>query len=236
MADSNIVSSLIGVIGAALAAAIPVYFRWVKQRNIQLYKLAYVEVVHLAGPDDAPVYTVSVPRLGPGSSDVDVRDEVHLFRLNVFPDKRSGFHTRDRTSGTVDLLMLHPFKDKLSFTDRGAATVPGVLQQTLEDSTSVVFTKANYYNGLSSGHQDFGVKMECDTVEARLIVDFSSLPDRARVCSPRGSLVRGPREEAKGVVEIRPSVYSLEAHDLKEDDVLRFDFALVAADANRAMQ
>jgi hypothetical protein len=47
--DSNIWGALIGVVGAGVLTAIPILYKRRQDRNLQLYKLAYFQVVHLAG-------------------------------------------------------------------------------------------------------------------------------------------------------------------------------------------
>jgi hypothetical protein len=225
--DSEIIAALIGVLGAASIAGVPWWISRRQNRDLQLLKISYVKIIHFRRRDEPPVYQALIPRLG-SSAPIEVYDEVRLFRLNRYASRRPDARTRDRSSGFVDLLVLHPYRDKLVFSDKGAERVHGYLEQDLIGPLDSVFSVATYYNGLGEGHEDWAIQMECPTREARLIVDASSLPNRESLIRglPRGYVCHDDREETKGVAEPRPGVYVLEARDLLHGDVLRIDFDL----------
>ena len=237
---TEILGALIGLIGPALVAGVGLFFKHRRDRNLQLHKLAYWQVVRYAPTEGPPDYTATVARLDSPMREVEVRHEVHLFRLNVFASKRSDFCTRDRSSGTVDTYIIHPYQDEQIFTDEGARINPSICEQPLQEPSSVLLSKSIYYNGLAAGHEDFSSRMECRTAEARLVVDLSSLPDRDLVLSglPRGSLSRSAKnkKETRSVSEHRPGVYSLDARDLEMNDVLRIQFSLSPAESSRGVR
>lgn len=221
--DSTVLAALIGATATLIAVLLPMYREW-RIKNTQAYKFAYVKVLHLRNraADRPPIYRVFVPRL---EREVDVYDEFHYFRLNVYHRPRPGFSSTDRSSGVVDLQVLHPWQEQLRFTDRSAQRVEQVVSQHIESKSSVYFTRTMYYNGLQNGQEDFGMKMECDTDEARLIVDFSSLPGHTRFLRalPEGFLCTPSGERRVGVVELYPGVFSVSADKLKSDHVLRMN-------------
>ncbi|HEX7242921.1 MAG TPA: hypothetical protein VF263_21720 [Longimicrobiaceae bacterium] len=224
---------LIGVVIGALAAfvtTLPVLIPWFRDWRAggrQEYKYCYVKVVHLTRREDgrAPVYRAYVPRL---DQKVPVYDEYHYFRLNVFRWPRGVFTCTDRSSGVVDLQILHPWHDggKLVFTDRGAGLQPGTVSQTVRKKSNVFFTKSIYYNGLQSGHENVAMKMEHHTGEARMIVDFSSIPNFEQLVPMPDAVECTPdRETQINARKLAPGIFSVSAVDVAEETVLRLDFA-----------
>ncbi|HYR12254.1 MAG TPA: hypothetical protein VEQ60_30990, partial [Longimicrobium sp.] len=95
-----LISGVIGA-GAAFITTLPVLIPWMRDwRNAekQEYKYIYIKVVHLTRQDgvNPPVYRAHVPRL---KREVDVYDEYHYFRLNLFRWPRPAFTCTDRSSG-----------------------------------------------------------------------------------------------------------------------------------------
>lgn len=220
-----------GIIGAAAAfvSTLPVLVPWFRDwRNAdrQEYKMVYIKVVHLTRRADAaqPVRIARVDRL---PDPVPVYDEYHYFRLNVFRWPRDKFTSSDRTSGVVDLQILHPWNEggKLVFSDVGAAMLPGVVSQTVKKKSSVFFTRSIYFNGLQPGNENVAMGMEHDTREARIIVDFSSLPDcDALVPMPSAVERVGDRERQITVLRLAPGIFSASLTDVEKGTVLRLDF------------
>lgn len=222
----------LGVVIGAVAAFIttlPVLIPWFRDwrsADKQEYKYVYIKVVHLTKKSEGalPVYRAHVGRL---KRDVDVYDEYHYFRLNLFRWPRSTFTCTDRSSGVVDLQILHPWNDegKLVFTDVGAALLPGMVSQTVNKKSNVFFTKSIYYNGLQQDNENLAMKMEHDTAEARMIVDFSSIP-HCDVLVPMPSAVEraGEKETQVTVRRLAPGIFSVAAKDVKKETVLRMDY------------
>jgi hypothetical protein len=228
-------SELIGLIGVVIGAVtafittLPVLVPWYRDwRNAekQEYKYVYIKVVHLTRQEEGspPVYRAHVARL---DRKVDVYDEYHYFRLNLFRWPRSTFTCTDRSSGTVDLQILHPWNEegKLVFADVGAAMLPGLVSQTVNKKSNSFFTRSIYYNGLQQGNENLAMKMEHDTAEARMIVDFSSIP-HCDVLVPMPLAVErvGGTETQVSVRRLAPGIFSVAARDAKKDTVLRMDY------------
>lgn len=238
--SSEVAASLFATVVTLLVAS-PALVSGIREwlaRNRQVYKYVYVKAVHLTSRADGgpPVYVAHVKRLGE-AAEVPVYDEYHYFRLNVFRRAQTGCCVTDRSSGVVDLQILHPFTRTLTFADEGAERVPGVISQEVEGESSVLFTRTIYYNGLQKGNEDIAMKLELDTDEARLIVDFSSIPNFRDILG-RGAIPRGSRRTGKGapeplgVEELSPGIYSLMIRDGKKGDVMRMDFAFAWSSAN----
>jgi hypothetical protein len=223
---------LIGILIGAIAAFIttlPVLIPWFsdwRSPDKQEYKYVYIKAVHLTQrtEDNPPVYRAHVARL---KRDIDVYDEYHYFRLNLFRWPRLTFTCTDRSSGVVDLQILHPWNDegKLVFTDVGAAMQPGLVSQTVQKKSNAFFTRSIYYNGLQQGNENIAMKMEHDTVEAHMIVDFSSIP-HCDVLVPMPCAVErvGDTETQVSVRRLAPGIFSVAAKDVKKETVLRMDF------------
>lgn len=224
---TEILAALIGAAVTMLTGlpSLVTWFREWRARDRQLYKLSYVKIVRLADrrvEPDAP-HRATIQRLG---SAIDVWDEFHYFRLNVFRRPRREIVCVDRSSGAVDLQILHPWQERLVFTDEGAAMIPGLVSQRITNPSTTYFTKSIYYNGLQHGNEDLAMKMEHDTDEARMIVDFSSVPgfEAFLAAPPTGTLRTTHGERTLGVAMPYPGIFSVEAKELKCDDVLRMNF------------
>jgi hypothetical protein len=72
------------------------------------------------------------------------------------------------------------------------------------------------------------MRMDEDSVYARLIVDFSSLPYLHPIFleNPQGVLSTGEKEMPVGVIQYSSSVYSISKKYLKKGQVLRMDFKI----------
>jgi hypothetical protein len=225
--SKEIVAALIGAVAALAAAFIPI-LREFKRRRAQKYKFVYVRIVHLhkVRPGTEPVCRAYVKRLG---ESIDVFDEFHLFRLNIFHHPRTLFTCKDRTSGAVDIQILHPWQESLHFPDRGASELRGYVEQAINKPSSVFLTKSMYYNALQAGHEDIAMRIEEDTDEARLMVDFSSLPAHEAMLleAPVGYL-RGEDDEevAVGVAKPYAGVYSISYSDMKKGQVIRMELKI----------
>lgn len=194
--------------------------------TIQLEKTALIKFFHLTkrSPDKAPVYKRYINRL---DKYVDIYDEYVLLRFNKFPQPVKQFECTDRTSGTLDLNILHPWQDNLKFADKGAQYVEQYLNQMIEGSSNVFVTAANYYNAFQPGNNDAGIKMEKDTQMARLIVDFSSIPNHEKFIKGMPKAIRDNGEEEAAIKVIhKPNsgVYYVAKENLKKGEVIKMMF------------
>jgi hypothetical protein len=83
-----------------------------------------------------------------------------------------------------------------------------------------------YFNGLQPGNENVAMKVEHDTREARMIVDFSSIPDcEALVPMPSAVERLDERETQITVRRIGPGIFSASLADVEKDTVLRMDFS-----------
>jgi hypothetical protein len=200
--------------------------------------LAYVKLYHLsrAAKDRPPLYKRHVQRL---DEELGVYDEVHLFRLNLFYKEQPEFATRDRSSGAIDLQILHPWQ-KLTFPDAGEARILGALSQTIRQKSRVFFTQTIRYNGFQPGHEEFSTRMETDVEEARFIIDFSSLANFSAILSklPKSFLVHDSTQREIGLSSPSPDVFLVEAKNLKKDDVIKVVFSIdwAAVDQKKHME
>jgi cation transport regulator ChaC len=218
---------LAALIGALITVAIPIFIERFRKGD-QKYKFVYVKIIHLRRREHgrSPVYRATLRRL---ARKVDVFDEYHFFRLNIFYRHQKEFRFSDRTSGAVDLQILHPWQESLTFPDKGAEELLNFVEQTIATKSDIFLTKSIYYNALQDSHEDIGMKLERDTDEARIIIDFSSLPQHERVLlsAPVAHLrdIEG-KETSAGVINPYPGVYAIEVKNGKKGLVIRVNFAI----------
>ncbi|MCC7446748.1 MAG: hypothetical protein IT324_04990 [Anaerolineae bacterium] len=229
MSADTLIVAVAGILAAILGALVPIIIGFVNSRRVrkaQMYKFGYVKVYHLSnnGSGKAPIYQKYLSRLG---RKIDVFDEYHFYKLNIFREPQKDFIVSDRSSGIVDMQIIHPWQ-QLRFSDKGAEKNESVLIQGIQQESSVFFMRTIYYNAIQPSNEDFGMKMERDTQEARLLVDFSSIPEYETFLKglPKGVFRDGHKEEQIGVIETQPGVFMATRTNLKKDDVIRIDFTI----------
>ena len=192
-------------------------------------KLLYVKVNHLREKtaDAPPVYRRKVERLAEDVQTVDVYDEAVYFTLELFPSKKKLERRTDQSSGVVDPRIIIPLKYPLEFGDKYAARAPNTAQMEVDAESDTLLTISHFENGLQSNEQDFASRVEEDAEYARMIVDFSSIPDAQTVVLPGSAWVRreGKDQEAE-IVTLGGSMYMVSCEDAKAGDYLgmRFTF------------
>lgn len=190
-------------------------------------KLMYIKVLHLSKMEDGkpPIYSRNVERLG---KEVPVYDELVYYSLNVFSKPQENFTFTVRSSGVADPRPVHPWVGKLEFSDKDSQLIHNMVQANV-NKTSRTYALVSYHvNGLQPGHEDVATKMDRDTLYARLVVDFSSIPGAATLFKvrPKASLRTGDISEPIGIEEYSPEIFSVTRTNLKEGQVLRIEFAL----------
>jgi hypothetical protein len=223
----DIIAAIIGGLIAIIPFLIPQIREWL-QRKHQRYKFMYVKFHYLRRKSETtePIYKKYIRRL---DEYIDVYDEVHSFRLNIFDKDQKGIVIRDRSSGVVDLNILYPWQSDLIFPDEGAKKVPHVILQTINQPSRTFFTRAIFLNGFQYSNEDFAMKMEEKTKEARMIVDFSSIESQGRIFNGFPKAYHRPSttttETAIGLHEIHSGIYAVNHNNLEKDDVIviRFD-------------
>ncbi len=230
----TIIGTVIGMltVGATLLAAIlPAYLNRLSARSNQRYKLLYIQVCALSRRAERrePIYKRFIERL---EKEIDVYDELHHYRLNIYNTPPSEFEITDRSSGVVDLNILHPWQS-LQFPDEGARHVEQIIKQTIRSYSNMFFTRARYFNGFQPGNENVAMRMERDTEEARLVIDFSSLPHHEAIVAgwPKGTIREnnGNGTVTEGEIEVkrlRAGVYVVERLNLKKESVIRMDFKI----------
>ncbi len=223
--DTNLIAALIGAIAAVIAGAVPYFLNKVGKPK-QLQKFVYIKVLHLKKKVKGrkPIYTRYVKRL---EKEIEVFDEYLYFRFNIFKRTQKKFTCQDRSSGIVDMQILHPWQDELKFADKGAKFVEKILSQIPIKPSNVFFTETKYFNGFQSGNEDIAMGVEFDTEEARLVIDFSSLPNFNDIImeKPKAYFISiDENEEMIGILEPSPGIYCIAKNNIKKGSVLRIDF------------
>lgn len=193
-------------------------------------KLLYVKVTYLREriTGAPPVYCRNVERLAEDVRMVDVYDEAVYYTLELFPAKKKPERRTDQSSGAVDPRMIIPLKYPLVFGDKYAARAVNTAQMELDGETDTLLTISHFENGLQGNEQEFATRVEEDAEYARMIVDFSSIPDASRLVLPGAAWVRRQgRDEAVQVVTLGESVYMVSCEDAKAGDYLGMNFAIM---------
>jgi len=206
---------------------LPKLFDIQKSKNRQLYKFVYIKTYSLSAMREGapPVTHKFVKRL---NREVAVFDEFHMFKLSIFKTERKKHRVGDRSSGVVDMQILHPWQN-VAFSDAGAAQKEDVIDQVIKKPSAVFFTRSMYYNGFQPGNEQFAIKMEQDTDEARIVMDFTSIQNIRKIIkgSPKGIIRKGDvEEEAMAGETSEQGIYQIGASKLDEGDVLRVDFTI----------
>ncbi len=206
----GLVIAILAAIGGFMSGLLPQFYNDWFVRKPQRYKFFYMKVNCLKQKksEAKPFYKRHVKRL---NSDIDVFSEVQCYRLNIFTNEQKLINFTDRSSGVVDLQIFHPLLEELVFTDEKAANDPHSLIQTVDKKSRVYFSRAVYLNGFQPKEEDMNMKMEKDTEEATLIVDFSSLHnfDSLFKSEPKGSHRSGKKKGILPVQNLQPGIYSL---------------------------
>lgn len=190
---------------------------------IQEAKTVYVKYLHIKSEKEAPVYRRYNDRI---EEEIDVYSEYHYYRFNKYNVKNNSIKLADRSSGVVDQNILYPWK-KLTFTDLPSKKLKGHIEQSV-DNNDCYFSATTYYNGFNEGNEDIGMKMEMDTLEARIIIDFSSIIGLKKLFAKEPDAYKfeldGTRTKLLGLEKIAEGVYHLVAYNLKKDESLFLDF------------
>lgn len=190
---------------------------------VQEAKTVYVKYLHIKSEKEDPVYTRYNDRL---EENIDVYSEYHYYRFNKYNIKNNSIKLTDRSSGIVDQNILYPWK-KLTFTDLPSKKLKGFISQNV-DSNDSYFSATTYYNGFCEGNEDIGMKVEMDTLEARIVVDFSSIIGLNKLFTKEPDAYKfeldGTKTNLLGLEKIAEGVYHLVSYNLKKDESLFLDF------------
>jgi len=195
----------------------------------QIEKIAYIKLIHIKERKEGntPVYMRYIPRL---EREVEVFDEAQFFRIIKYSKPLTEINVRDRSSGIIDINILHPWQE-LEFTDYGSAQIEHLVTQVIDMSNSNVFCSTMYFiNGFQKGNTDYMTQMEMKTKTGRLIVDFSSLPNHKYFLTgiPKGfKRVKGfDGDRPVTVEELRPGMFHIESINLSKGDVIGLKFEI----------
>ena len=186
---------------------------------IQEIKMVYVKYLHIRKDSEDPVYKKHISRL---EKDFDIHSEYHYYRFNKYNTKNNSILLTDSSTGIVDQNILFPWK-KLAFTDIPSKKNKGIITQNV-DSSDCYFSATTYYNGFKEGDEDIGMKMEMDTLKARLVADFSSIVGLEKLFIKEPDAYKIGLDERKtkllGLEKISAGVYHLTADNLKKGCLL----------------
>ena len=190
---------------------------------IQEVKMVYVKYIHIRASSEPPIYKKYLSRL---EKEIDVHSEYHYYRFNKYNRPNNEIIIKDASSGVVDMNILHPWKE-LEFTDKPSRYNEKSISQRLTES-DVYFSSTTYFNGFNEGNEDIGMRMEMDTITARMIADFSSILQLKKMFTKYPDAYRrsksGQKTKLASLQELSLGVFYLEVNNLKKGESLMLDF------------
>ena len=193
-------------------------------------KLLYVKVTYLRLKADGvlPVYRRNVERLDEDVRKVDVFDEAVYYTLEIFPAKKKVERRTDQSSGVVDPRMMIPLQYPLVSGDKHAARSANTALMEVNGETDTLLTISHFENGLQGKDQEFGSRVEEDAEYARMILDFSSIPDAKTLVQQQSAwLTRDGKDQALQIVPLGESIYMVSYEDAKAGDYLGMSLTIV---------
>lgn len=190
---------------------------------VQEIKMVYVKYLHIRKSSEQPVYQKFIDRL---EENIDVHSEYHYYRFNKYNRKNDSITITDRSSGIVEQNILYPYKKQI-FTDKPSQKIKGMIAQDV-NSCDTCFSVTTYYNGFKEDNEDIGMKMEMDTLNARMVADFSSIVGLKRLFLREPDAYKieldGKKVRLLGLEKNSEGIYHLEATNLKKGESLLLDF------------
>ena len=193
---------------------------------IQEEKVMYIKFLYII-PDNLPyAYIKKHKRTG---QEIPVRTESLHFRFNKFNKINDNVEITDSSKfGTVDLNIIHPWSTKIS-THASRKNNPHLISAKLSGS-NLYMTSSSYVNGFIEGEEDYAIMAEYPTKIARLIADFSSIQNLSKLFEKEPNAYRyfDPKLKKEtplyGIQQISNGIYSIEARDLKLNEMIELDF------------
>lgn len=195
-----------------------------------VYKMVNLQSIEINQP---AIYDKYIPRL---KKKYAISSEYTTLKINRFDKKVSHFKSRDRTSGdAIEVNSFLPFKLGLEDGDKKAK----LIEPVIIGPSNVYVLSGHIYNGFKPGDLDLGIKAEKHTKTARLIVDFSSIPNLNDILPlpPRlfyrcfksdneiGALNELHEVQIDNYEIIAFGIYIAEINDMKKEEGLRFEFS-----------
>lgn len=197
-------------------------------------KVQYIKMLHLTKKADhkKPVYKKLIERL---QSDKEVFDEAQFFELVIYSGNAQTTLANNyilSDVGTIDMNIIIPRQNPgvgLKSFQRND-TIPGRVTRDVDLNSNVFFSVTTFINSFQENNSFYQTRADEDIKQLRLIIDFSSLPERKNIqrSAPAGIQYNDKNSaETKNlnVTEIKDCVYQVEASELKKGDnvVMNFD-------------
>jgi len=161
-------------------------------------------------------------------ADGDGVDEAVYYTLEIFPAKKKVERRTDQSSGVVDPRMMIPLQYPLVSGDKHAARSANTALMEVNGETDTLLTISHFENGLQGKDQEFGSRVEEDAEYARMILDFSSIPDAKTLVQQQSAwLTRDGKDQALQIVPLGESIYMVSYEDAKAGDYLGMSLTIV---------
>ena len=159
---------------------------------------------------------------------VDVYDEAVYYTLELFPSRKKVDRRTDQSSGVVDPRMMIPLQYPLTSGDKFAGRAANTAQMDVTGETDTLLTVSHFVNGLQGTEQEFASRVEEDAEYARMIVDFSSIPDADKLVQQRSAWVRRDgKDQAATADSLGQSIYLVSCESAKAGDYLGMSFTII---------
>lgn len=191
---------------------------------IQEEKAMFVKFLYLLPQKSQPAYLKKIDRI---NEEIEIRTESTHYRVNRFNKETDITITDTSTNGIVDdMHVMLPWQPK-SQSHKSRSINPKNISKRLSGSKTYV-TISTYCNGFSEGEEDYAIMAERFTKTARLIIDFSSVPDLDKIFSKQPDAYRyfdhSNKKSIYGILEVSSGVYLLEANNLEKNEIIELDF------------
>lgn len=220
------VGSLLGALVTILGLYLTLRRRSKTKELIQEEKVVYVRFQYIRPKDYPPVYLKKISRL---NQEIPIHSELTLYRFNKFNKECEVEITDSSTEGVIDdLRVVYPWTPRF-VTHKSRSNDPKEISRKVSGSDTYM-TISTYCNGFQDGEEDYAIMAEYDTKTARLIVDFSSIPDLDQLFTKPPDAYRYFDPEKKketpisGILQISPGVYMIEALNMKRTEIIELDF------------
>lgn len=196
-------------------------------------KVIYYKMLKLESIEETPkiLYEKHIKRI---NKKIKIFSEYISIRIIKFDKFTSNFKGRDRTNGdAIEVHSLSPFHINIDDGDLRA----NLIEPVISGPTDAYVTVNHCYNGFKVGDFDLGLKAEKNIENARLVLDFTSIPNFNKLFpnSPKlfyNRLIYDNESESERLIDFELSDFEIPSNGffiarvkrMRKNEGLRFEF------------
>lgn len=195
-------------------------FQPVEDRQLQIFQ--YIKILYLSEEKEKPFYSRFIKRL---NQKFPVYDEAVIFQLNSFSQQQEQCPCGFRSSGIIDLRILHPWIET-RFDAKEDEKAPHSEKHSIKKQSNAYLILCHAINNIQPGDdfENMAIEIKKDTKYARIVVDFSSLPIIEFEEKPKAYITENNIKTPIGLEEYSSNIYSATKNDLKKGQYLRIEW------------